>query len=38
MSSNYNRVPKPAIVIISDGKARLAVKRQSFEDMMRNEL
>ena len=38
MSSNYNRVPKPAIVIVSGGKARLTVKRQSFEDMMRNEL
>jgi diaminopimelate decarboxylase len=38
MSSNYNRVPKPAMVIISGGKARLAVRRESFEDMMRNEL
>ncbi len=38
MSSNYNRIPKPAIVIVSGGKARLAVKRQSFEDMMANEM
>ena len=38
MASNYNRVPKPAIVMVSGGKARLVVKRQSFEDMMRNEL
>ena len=38
MSSNYNRIPKPAIVMVSGGKARLAVKRQSFEDMMHNEL
>ena len=38
MSSNYNRIPKPAIVMVSGGKTRLAVKRQSFEDMMRNEL
>ncbi len=38
MSSNYNRIPKPAIAIVSCGKHRLAVKRESFEDMMRNEL
>ena len=38
MASNYNRVPRPAMVMISDGKARLVIKRESFEDMMRNEL
>ena len=38
MASNYNRVPRPAMVMIGDGKARLVVKRESFEDMMRNEL
>ena len=38
MSSNYNRIPKPAIAMVSGGKHRLAVRRESFEDMMRNEL
>jgi len=38
MSSNYNRVPKPAMIRISGGSARLVVKRESFEDMMRNEI
>ena len=38
MASNYNRIPKPAIVMLSGGKARLAVRRESFEDMMKNEL
>ncbi len=38
MASNYNRVPRPAMVMISGGKSRLAVRRESFEDMMRNEL
>jgi diaminopimelate decarboxylase len=38
MASNYNRVPRPAMVMIADGKARLVVKRESYEDMMRNEL
>lgn len=38
MSSNYNRVPKPAMIMISGGKARLVVRRESFEDMMKNEI
>ena len=38
MASNYNRVPRPAMVMISEGKARLAVRRESFEDMIRNEI
>ncbi len=38
MSSNYNRIPRPAMVLISGGKARLAVRRETFEDMMRCEL
>ncbi len=38
MASNYNRVPRPAMVMVSEGKARLVVRRESFEDMMRNEL
>ena len=38
MASNYNRVPRPAMVMISEGKARLIVRRESFEDMIRNEL
>lgn len=38
MASNYNRVPRPAMVMISEGKARLVVRRESYEDMMRNEL
>ena len=38
MASNYNRVPRPAMVMISGGKARLVIRRESYEDMMRNEL
>lgn len=38
MASNYNRVPRPALVMIKDGRARLAVRRESFEDLIRNEL
>ena len=33
MASNYNRLCRPALVMVSDGAARLAVRRQSFEDL-----
>jgi diaminopimelate decarboxylase len=38
MSSNYNMVPKPAIVIVKDGKARLIRKRETYKDLMRLDL
>ncbi len=38
MSSNYNRLQKPAVVFIKDGKSRLAVKRETLEDLIRNDL
>ena len=37
MSSNYNRFAKPAVVFVKDGKAKLAVKRETFEDLIRND-
>lgn len=38
MASNYNRIPRPAVVFVKDGQDRLAVKRQSYEDLVRNDL
>ena len=38
MSSNYNRVMRPALVMIADGKARLAVRRQTTDDLLALEL
>ena len=38
MASNYNRVPRPAMVMLAGDEARLVVRRESFADMMRNEL
>jgi diaminopimelate decarboxylase len=38
MASNYNRVPRPAMIMISGGEARVVVKRESFEDMIKNEI
>ncbi len=34
MASNYNRLPRPAVVMVSDGNARLVVARQRVEDML----
>lgn len=37
MSSNYNRIPKPAVVMVSGGKSRVVVKRETLEDIIRND-
>ena len=33
MASNYNRVPRPAVVMLSDKGDYLAVKRETVEDI-----
>jgi diaminopimelate decarboxylase len=38
MASNYNMAPKPAMVIVKDGKARLIRRRETYEDLMGNDL
>jgi len=38
MASNYNRHPRPAVVMVSKGKDRLIVKRETYEDILRNEI
>lgn len=38
MSSNYNRLPRPAVVMVKDGAARVIVKRETYEDMVRNDI
>ena len=38
MASNYNRIPRPPIVAIDNGNIKLIVKRESFLDLVRNEL
>ena len=38
MSSNYNMVPRPAIVMVKDSKARLIRKRENYKDLMRLDL
>ena len=34
MASNYNHVPRPPVVAVSNGKARLIVRRETQEDLM----
>lgn len=34
MASNYNRLCRPALVMVRNGKARLAVRRQTFADLV----
>ena len=35
MASNYNKVPRPAVVFVADGRARLVVRRESDDDLVR---
>lgn len=35
MASNYNRVPKPAVVLVKDGNVEVIVRRESFEDLVK---
>ncbi len=38
MASNYNRIPRPAVVMLKDGKSRIVVKRETVEDVLKNDL
>ncbi|BAK17205.1 diaminopimelate decarboxylase [Solibacillus kalamii] len=38
MASNYNRVPRPAVVFVENGEHQLAIKRESYEDLVVNDL
>ena len=37
MGSNYNAVPRPAAVLVDDGRARLIRRRESIDDVLRHE-
>ena len=37
MSSNYNRIPKPPVVMLRGSEHFVAVKRETFEDVARND-
>ena len=38
MASNYNKVPRPAVVFVADGRARLVVRRETMDDLVRLDL
>ena len=38
MASNYNRVNRPAIVMVTPDSAYVAVRRESLEDLVRNDI
>ena len=35
MASNYNRLPRPAVVFVEQGQHRIVIKRESYEDLIR---
>jgi diaminopimelate decarboxylase len=37
MANNYNRVPRPAVVMVNDGQAREIIRRETYEDLVRLE-
>lgn len=38
MASNYNRVPRPAMVLVNSGVPTLIIKRESYEDLVQNDI
>jgi diaminopimelate decarboxylase len=38
MASNYNRVPRPAVIFVLDGVAREVLRRETFDDLARLEV
>ncbi len=35
MGSNYNKVPRPAVLFVADGAARRVVRRETYDDLLR---
>ena len=38
MASNYNRNPRPACVMVSQGESRIIIKGETYEDLVRNDV
>ena len=38
MSSNYNRIAKPAVVFVNENRAHVVVKRETLDDIIRNDI
>ena len=38
MASNYNRIRRPAVVFVNNGKAEIVVQRESLDDIVKNDV
>jgi diaminopimelate decarboxylase len=38
MSSNYNRIPKPAVVLVNNGNSSIISKRETYDEIIQNDL
>ena len=38
MSSNYNRIPRPPIVTVRGNEAKIIVKRETYDDLIKNDV
>ncbi len=38
MASNYNRIPRPCAVMVSNGKHKLIIKRETYDDIIKNDI
>jgi diaminopimelate decarboxylase len=34
MASNYNLIPRPAVVLVREGRAKLVRRRETIDDML----
>jgi diaminopimelate decarboxylase len=37
MASNYNRLPRPAAVLVADGEANIILQRETYQDLLRQD-
>lgn len=37
MANNYNKQPRPAVILVKDGKTKVIVRRETYEDLLRLE-
>jgi diaminopimelate decarboxylase len=38
MASNYNRLPRPAAVLVNNGEANLIIRRETYDDLVKQDL
>lgn len=38
MASNYNRIPRPCVIAVNNGKDKVIIKRETYEDLIKNDI